>query len=209
MQTKSSVFCLFFFFLCRISVLSYIPLFHTHTLHPLGAIKRYNRLPENQAASFRDAMAFIAANASAPCWVSTACYWAPAFVAGWVEPQVAAQPNLRVFYRTVVTATTVQAGRVTSVLAVQRTALPSVDESALLMSTMLADWFVPVREQALFFFFFLLLTCVRSCRPRYSADPSKLFNKTRIEFQGSVFIEATEYAILINLFLRKHDPTGR
>ena len=81
----------------------------------------YNRYPENQPASFRDAMSFIPGNPGA-CSVSPKCYEPQNLVEGWIMPRLAASKNLRVFLRTAIVNTTRDAatGVVLSVTAITR-----------------------------------------------------------------------------------------
>ena len=83
----------------------------------------------------------------APCWVSSACFPPPALRA-WVPPQLAALPNLRVLYRTVVSGALRSSsdGRVTALKLVTRSwkGDPQLEWGRL--SEHLGDWYSPAES---------------------------------------------------------------
>lgn len=130
-----------------------------------------NRDPRTMSATFKSLYDW-AGDFPSRCWVSTRCYRAGHCAQQWVAQQLQQRRNLRVFLRTVVTASgrDSSTGAIAWVSAVQRAwkgggALPS--EWTPLLSQTLPDW--------------------------YSPSESGMFRKTLLNFTGSVFLDATEF----------------
>ncbi len=114
-----------------------------------------NESPDNQPASFRDAMRFIpgdghphndtdGSGSPGACSVSTKCYPPDDFVRNWVGPRLArtAGQNLKVFLRTAIVGADRDAGNGTllALHAVQRTPTAAVPEWSQRLSDELTDW---------------------------------------------------------------------
>lgn len=80
--------------------------------------------------------------------MSRKCFDPRAAVAGFLAPLLDSFPNVRVFYRTVVSYADREAGSglITGVTGVQRTPRAGVDEWDALTSTQLADWYDPTNS---------------------------------------------------------------
>ena len=132
-----------------------------------------NRDARFQSKSFRALMRALGAPANpGVCWVSTMCYEPLDLLHAFIEPTVAALPNLRVFYRTVVTATEPCADTARTICALEAVSRrPTTGGGAAgwgkLLSETVEDW--------------------------YSPSPSPDFDKTTLRLQGRVFIDATEF----------------
>lgn len=104
------------------------------------------------------------------CWVSTSCFRPDWFLDTYLQPAVAGEPNLRVFYRTVVkrvdTTPGAEGARITGLLALRRPADPA--ERNRFLSDQLASWYDPADKEA-------------------------------IRFSAAVFIDATELGDLLAL----------
>ena len=139
-----------------------------------------NRKAHYQSKSFRELMVALGSPANpGVCWVSTMCYEPRNLLERYIRPTLAKLPNLRVLYRTVITATKPCGGgsgggngthrRICALSAVQRQ--PKLGGGATgwnrLLSEAVEDW--------------------------YSPAPSSEFNKSTLELQGEVFIDATEF----------------
>lgn len=110
------------------------------------------------------------------CWVSERCY-EPQIMLDALEDQVKALSNLRVFLNTVVVNVTTDAasGRISQVVAVQRSPQAGVDAWGQRTSSMLRDW--------------------------YSVVPSALFRKEVLTFHvddRAVVVDGTEFGDLID-----------
>jgi hypothetical protein len=139
-----------------------------------------NRKAHYQSRSFRELMAALGAPANpGVCWVSTMCYEPRNLLERYIRPTLAKLPNLRVFYRTVITATqpcSVGSGggdgthRICALSAVQRQPKPGGGAAGgwnKLLSDAVEDWYSPL--------------------------PSPDFDKSTLELQGDTFIDATEF----------------
>ena len=131
-----------------------------------------NSSPVYQSRSFRSLMTALGApHNPGACWVSKMCYEPTNLLEQWVNPTLAALPNLRVFNRTVVTSVEPcdMGSRICALTAVQRTAKASGGAAgwSKLLSESVEDWYDPVA----------------------SLD----FEKATLRLEGSAFIDATEF----------------
>ncbi|EDQ86953.1 uncharacterized protein MONBRDRAFT_27772 [Monosiga brevicollis MX1] len=128
----------------------------------------WNGDPDNQPASFRDFFFSLDGNPGG-CTVSTKCYLPNNLVSDWIMPRLARSKNLKVFLRTAVKNVTRDAtsGKILGITAIQRTPTDPTTEWDRLFSQDIEDW--------------------------YTVQDSVNFQKTVINFAGTVFIEATEF----------------
>ena len=164
------------------------------TASAVSAIDFGHRAPDDMSKSFTDLLHALGSPTNpGECWVSSMCYQPTTLLREYIEPTLAALPNLRVFNNTVITSTVPCAaereggatganpkpghggarsgagGTICALKAVQRSTRDTRAGAgwSQLLSESIQDWYAPA--------------------------PSAAFEKTVLVLSGKVFIDATEF----------------